>query len=121
MAKKTKVEEITKSDQTDNLAQDVLSIINKKFKDFPDGVGHFLNDPHVISDVKEWISTGSSMLDLAISNRPHGGFPVGRIIEITGLEASGKSLLAAHALASTQKKDGIAILFDTVLRLKSIL
>jgi RecA/RadA recombinase len=44
------------------------------------------------------------MLDLAISNRPNGGFPVGRIIEITGLEASGKSLLAAHALANTQKK-----------------
>ena len=44
------------------------------------------------------------MLDLAISNRPNGGFPVGRITEVTGLEASGKSLLAAHTLAETQKR-----------------
>ena len=53
------------------------------------------------------------MLDLAISNRPNGGFPVGRIIEITGLEASGKSLLAAHALANTQKEGGMAVYIDT--------
>ena len=53
------------------------------------------------------------MLDLAISNRPHGGFPVGRITEITGLEASGKSLLAAHTLAETQRKGGLAVYIDT--------
>jgi recombination protein RecA len=53
------------------------------------------------------------MLDLAVSNRPNGGFPVGRITEITGLEASGKSLLAAHALAETQKKGGLAVYIDT--------
>jgi len=65
------------------------------------------------SEVSEWISTGSSMLDLAISNRPNGGLPVGRITEITGLEASGKSLLAAHVLANTQKKGGLAVYIDT--------
>jgi recombination protein RecA len=43
----------------------------------------------------------------------HGGFPVGRITEITGLEQSGKSLLAAHALANTQKKGGLAVFIDT--------
>jgi recombination protein RecA len=53
------------------------------------------------------------MLDLAIANRPYGGIPVGRITEITGLEASGKSLLAAHALANTQKKGGLAVYIDT--------
>jgi recombination protein RecA len=53
------------------------------------------------------------MLDLAIANRPNGGLPVGRIIEITGLEASGKSLLAAHALADTQRKGGLAVYIDT--------
>jgi len=53
------------------------------------------------------------MLDLAISNRPFGGFPVGRITEITGLEASGKSLLAAHTLAETQRKGGLAVYIDT--------
>jgi RecA/RadA recombinase len=62
--------------------------------------------------LKEWISSGcDSTLDLAISNRPNGGFPVGRITEITGLEASGKSLLAAHTLAETQKKGGLSCLY----------
>jgi recombination protein RecA len=53
------------------------------------------------------------MLDLAISNRPHGGLPVGRITEITGLEGSGKSLLAAHAIADTQRKGGLGVYIDT--------
>jgi len=65
------------------------------------------------TDLTEWISTGSSILDLAISNRPNGGLPVGRITEITGMEASGKSLLAAHLLANTQKKGGLAVYIDT--------
>jgi recombination protein RecA len=52
-------------------------------------------------------------LDVAISNRPYGGFPVGRICEITGLEQSGKSLLSAHILAETQRKGGVAVLIDT--------
>ena len=53
------------------------------------------------------------MLDLAISNRKYGGFPVGRVSEITGLEQSGKSLLAAHVLLNTQKKGGLAVYIDT--------
>ena len=44
------------------------------------------------TDIKEFISTGSTMLDLAISNRPNGGIAVGRITELNGLESSGKSL-----------------------------
>jgi recombination protein RecA len=38
---------------------------------------------------------------------------VGRITEITGLEGSGKSLLAAHAIADTQKKGGFGVYIDT--------
>lgn len=65
------------------------------------------------ADVKSWVSTGSSMLDLAICNRPYGGMPAGRITEVTGLEASGKSLLAAHAIVSTQKQGGVGVFIDT--------
>ena len=54
-----------------------------------------------------------TILDLAISNRKNGGFPVGRVSEITGLEQSGKSLLAAHVLLNTQKKGGLAVYIDT--------
>ena len=96
----------------DDLANTLASSLNKKFKDFK--VAYFL-DGHdeTPADLTEWISTGSSMLDLAISNRPNGGIPVGRITELTGLEASGKSLLAGHILANTQKKGGLAVYIDT--------
>jgi recombination protein RecA len=98
----------------DNLAGVLAENLNKKFKASNHKVAYFLDgDTDSPSDVNEWISTGSTMLDLAIANRPNGGFPVGRITEITGLEASGKSLIAAHALANTQKKGGLAIYIDT--------
>jgi recombination protein RecA len=98
----------------DDLASVLADNLNKKFKSSNYKVAYFLEgDSEAPNDVSEWISTGSTMLDLAISNRPHGGLPVGRIIEITGLEASGKSLLAAHALADTQRKGGLAVYIDT--------
>lgn len=98
----------------DDLASVLADSLNKKFKASNYKVAYFLEgDEDSPCNVDEWISTGSTMVDLAISNRPNGGFPVGRIIEITGLEASGKSLLAAHALVSTQKKDGLAVYIDT--------
>jgi recombination protein RecA len=50
---------------------------------------------------------------MAISNRENGGYPVGKIVELIGLEQSGKSLLAAHAIKETQKKGGIGIIIDT--------
>jgi recombination protein RecA len=110
MAKSTK----TKSELSDELASTLVDNLNKKFKDVNYKVAYFLDgDTDTPADVKEWISTGSSMLDLAISNRANGGFPVGRITEVTGLEASGKSLLAAHALVSTQQKGGLAVYIDT--------
>jgi recombination protein RecA len=65
------------------------------------------------TDLGDWISTGSSLLDLAISNRPNGGIPVGRIVELSGLEGSGKSLVAAHLIANVQKEGGYAVFIDT--------
>jgi recombination protein RecA len=98
----------------DELAGILATNLNKKFKSSNYKVAYFLEgDDDSPSEVNEWISTGSSMLDLAISNRPNGGLPVGRITEITGLEASGKSLVAAHVLANTQKKGGLAVYIDT--------
>ena len=96
----------------DELANVLASSLNKQFKGMK--VAYFLDGTEdTPTDLTEWVSTGSSLLDLAISNRPNGGLPVGRITEITGMEASGKSLLAAHALANTQKKGGLAVYIDT--------
>jgi len=55
------------------------------------------------------VSTGSLALDLALGV---GGLPRGRIVEIYGPEASGKTTLALHAVAEAQKKDGIAAFID---------
>jgi len=112
MAKKSKAQ------QADELAtalgESIREGLNKKFKNTNYKVAYFLDgDTDSPSEVQGWVGTGSSMLDLAVSNRPNGGFPVGRITEITGLEASGKSLLAAHALADTQKQGGLAVYIDT--------
>jgi recombination protein RecA len=105
---------VDESQLQDDLASVLADNLNKKFKSSNYKVAYFLEgDTDSPSEVSEWVSTGSTMLDLAISNRPNGGLPVGRIIEITGLEASGKSLLAAHALADTQKKGGLAVYIDT--------
>lgn len=63
--------------------------------------------------VREWLSTGSTLLDYMISNRRDGGIPCGKITEIQGEESSGKSLLCAHLIANVQKKGGIALYMDT--------
>jgi len=55
------------------------------------------------------ISTGSLALDYALGL---GGVPRGRVIEIFGPEASGKTTLALHIIAEAQAKDGIAAFID---------
>jgi recombination protein RecA len=90
----------------------VIADINSRFKSNVPPAS-YLHDPEAATHVKAWISTGCDMLDLAISNRHWGGLPSGKIVELIGLEGSGKSLLAASALATTQKKGGIAVLIDT--------
>ena len=55
------------------------------------------------------ISTGALSLDLALGI---GGIPRGRVTEIFGSEASGKTTLAQHIIAETQKSGGIAAYID---------
>ncbi|HEY0539468.1 MAG TPA: recombinase RecA [Actinoallomurus sp.] len=57
----------------------------------------------------EVIPTGSIALDVALGI---GGLPRGRVVEIYGPEASGKTSLALHAVASAQKNGGIAAFVD---------
>lgn len=57
----------------------------------------------------DFIPTGSLSLDLALGI---GGLPRGRIIEIYGPEAGGKTTLALHIVAEAQKKGGLAAFID---------
>ncbi len=55
------------------------------------------------------VSTGSISLDMALGI---GGLPRGRVVEIYGPEASGKTTLALHVVAEIQKAGGVAAFID---------
>ena len=96
----------------DELASVLADNLNKQFKDTK--VAYFLDGSDTTpTDIKDFVSTGSTLLNLAISNKPNGGIAVRRITEINGLESSGKSLIGAHILAETQRKEGVAVYMDT--------
>lgn len=57
----------------------------------------------------EAISTGALPLDIALGI---GGLPKGRIVEIFGPESSGKTTVALHVIAESQKNGGIAAFID---------
>lgn len=103
----------TSVDKTLN-QNDIIKFLLKesnKGKDIP--IAFKLNEENP-TNVKYFISTGCTALDYIISNRRNGGVPGGKLTEILGLEASGKSLISTHILANTQKKEnGIGIYIDT--------
>jgi recombination protein RecA len=57
----------------------------------------------------EVTSSGSLGIDIALGV---GGYPKGRVVEVYGPEASGKTTLTLHAIAECQKKGGIAVFID---------
>ncbi len=57
----------------------------------------------------ETVSTGSIGLDIALGS---GGLPRGRVVEIYGPEASGKTTMALHAIAEAQKPGGVCAFID---------
>jgi recombination protein RecA len=63
--------------------------------------------------VKRWISTGSKQLDWVCANKPDGGLPEGRIVEIFGPPSIGKSHIATQIARSTQAMGGIVVYIDT--------
>lgn len=81
--------------------------IEKIEKDFGKGSIMKLGDKTSVSI--EAIPSGALSLDIALGI---GGIPRGRVIEIYGPEASGKTTLAQHIVAECQKKGGIAAFID---------
>ena len=108
-SKKKTTKSISKND---SLLASLAAELNKNNKE-GGKIAYFLDEQEDPSTISDWISTGSSLLDIAISNRPNGGLPVGRMVEFNGLEGTGKSLISAHIVANTQKKGGKAIYIDT--------
>lgn len=84
--------------------EETLKEIRAKFG--PESVGTL---DQAAMDV-EVITTGSFGLDLALGV---GGYPRGRIVEISGMESSGKTTLALHGVAEAQKIGGLCAYIDT--------
>jgi len=105
MAEKKKVP-VTTHDNDDK-KKALAAAIAKIEKDYGKGTIMRLGDDIPVN--VEALSTGSLSLDMALGI---GGIPKGRIIEIYGPEASGKTTLALHAVASAQKAGGEAAYID---------
>ena len=98
------------SDDIDALTNQLIRDLNKEFGQ---RIAYNLSEDEAPTIVKRWIDTGSIQLNYAIRNAAEGGYPEGRIIEISGLPSSGKSHLAYHAAAVTQRLGGLVVYVDT--------
>src|SRR5246127_1166033 len=106
MAKKN--EEATESKKINSEKLKALQLtLDKLEKTYGKGTVMKLGDTEI--EATEVISTGSIGLDIALGV---GGLPKGRVIEIYGPESSGKTTLAIHAIAESQKQGGIAAFID---------
>jgi recombination protein RecA len=106
MGMKTETKTETKTDPSKSKAVDLaVAQIEKQY-----GKGAIMKmGEEMIPGEMPVISTGSLALDLALGV---GGLPKGRVIEIYGPEASGKTTLALHVVSEAQKKGGVAAFID---------
>lgn len=72
----------------------------------------YLNS-NTLSTVREWIDTGSYVLNSIISGSRNGGIPKGRVTMIAGESMTGKSLFVQKILANAQKMGLFPVIFDT--------
>ena len=75
-------------------------------------IAHSLKEDNP-TEVKEWIPTGSRWLDSIICKGNLAGIPVGKVVEIAGLEATGKSFMAAQIAGNAQKMGIDVVYFDS--------
>ena len=92
----------------DNRKKALDAALGQIEKQFGKGSVMRLGDAATVQDI-EVISTGSLGLDVALGV---GGLPKGRVIEIYGPEASGKTTMALQAIAECQRAGGTAAFVD---------
>lgn len=93
---------------TDEKNKNIDVAISTIEKQFGKGSIMRLGKESSLSDIPV-ITSGSLGLDIALGV---GGFPRGRIVEVYGPEASGKTTIALHAIAEAQKAGGITAFVD---------
>ncbi len=92
----------------DNRKKALAAALGQIEKQFGKGSVMRLGDSNAVRDI-EAVSTGSIGLDVALGI---GGLPRGRVVEIYGPEASGKTTLALQVIAEAQKLGGTAAFVD---------
>ena len=102
-----KQEKSTSASASSNKAKAALQAIEQIKERFGDGSIMKLGEAKKME--VEAVPTGCLSLDVALGV---GGMPRGRIIEIFGPEASGKTTLAMHVVAEVQKLGGVAAFVD---------
>lgn len=106
-SKKAETKKQNKQDPQKSKAVDIaMKQIEKEY-----GTGSIMKLGESLKNVEKVpaVPSGSISLDLALGV---GGYPKGRIVEIYGPEASGKTTLCLHAIAEVQKQNGIAAFID---------
>lgn len=127
MAGRRKVAKVTKlsdhkkkiDDGVDKILDQLQDDLNKKFGD--NSVMR-LGSQSTLNRLDEWVSSRSMVVDAVLrGGRPLGSslIPFGRMMEISGLEDSGKSTLCAHIAAEVQSKGGIVLITDTEEKIAS--
>jgi recombination protein RecA len=104
MAKQSSAKKVTPIDSGDPTLNLAISAINKQF-----GEGSIMRLGDATKMNIEVLSTGSVAIDLALGV---GGLPRGRICEIYGPEASGKTTLCLSVIAEAQRNGGSAVFID---------
>lgn len=120
-AKKGKTEETDKKVEAKNRIQKMREMLNRKAGA---AVAWNLNDPMSPNTVKDWVPTGSRWLDSIIAKPDltggkRSGIPMGKVVEIAGLESVGKSYLALQVAAKAQEQGIDVVYFDSESALDS--
>lgn len=89
--------------------KDLQSLLNKKAGM---NIVHNLKEDNP-TEVKQWIPTGSTWLDSIICRGKKTGLPVGKIVELAGEEATGKSYMAAQIAVNAQKMGITPVYLDS--------
>jgi recombination protein RecA len=112
MAKKPKLESDNREEDS-TVADMTNELIKALNKEFGQRIAYNLAEDEAPTVVKRWLDAGSIQLNYAMRNATGGGYPEGRIIEISGAPSIGKSHLAYHAAAMAQKQGGLVVYIDT--------
>lgn len=89
---------------------DLIASLNKEFGM---RIAYNLSCDEAPTVIKRWLDTGSILLNYAIKNGMGGGYPEGRVIEISGLPSTGKSHLSIRAARHVQEVGGLVVYIDT--------